>query len=95
MHAGLVPLPLASLSGQGLDEPLASERKLKQQDLERCSPVCSEVAPGLFVAGQEVAASLDTLRAHKITHILNCVGQIFTTPFSGDFEHLELRLRGE
>ena len=56
---------------------------------------CSEVADGLMVAGNSVAADLAILQRSRVSHILNCVGALLPCHFPNDFTYKVLYLQGE
>jgi hypothetical protein len=62
---------------------LLSESALKRRKFALFERDCSRVAEGLFVAGESVARSRALLAEKKITHVLNCVGQLYA-PFFAD-----------
>lgn len=94
-HAGALktPLDLGSLSPE--PDSGASELSQRQAELKRFQLRCSEVAPGIFVSGEQVAATKSILHRHGVTHVVNCISNIFHSRFPDDFTYLELALKGE
>lgn len=62
----------------------ATESQQRRQKYQFFEKHCSEVFNGLFVGGDYVARSLDILKQHKITHVLNCVGFMYKERFAND-----------
>jgi len=80
----------------GKDEPPVSESILKRNKLALFEKQCSKVCEGLYVSGEYVAKSRETLREHGITHIVNCVGAMYPEYFRGDgIQYRTLWLQGE
>ncbi|KAI8466485.1 MAG: hypothetical protein J3K34DRAFT_524485 [Monoraphidium minutum] len=79
-------LPQLDLNSVGAkaDEPPVSESILKRNKLALFEKQCSQVCEGLYVSGEWVAKSRDALRAHGITHVVNCVGAMYPEYFKGD-----------
>jgi hypothetical protein len=73
--------------GGGKDDPPLSESILKRNKLALFEKQCSKVCDGLYVSGEHVAKSRDTLRAHGITHVVNCVGAMYAEYFRSDGIH--------
>ena len=93
MCSGLKPLDLASLPGHDaspLNELQARRAKFAQYD-----QLCSEVADGLYVGSATVAQSKERLQEAGITHVVNCVGQIYPEWFAAELRYLTLVLMGE
>ena len=91
------PLVLPQLDlGARAAEPPASESILKRNKLALFEKQCSKVCEGLYVSGEHVAKSRETLRAHGITHVVNCVGAMYAEYFRGDgVQYRTLWLQGE
>uniref|UniRef100_A0A7S2WVL7 Uncharacterized protein n=1 Tax=Rhizochromulina marina TaxID=1034831 RepID=A0A7S2WVL7_9STRA len=86
------PLPIATgmnLAELTLEHPAGSppdaletvryqrtESQIKQNKLALCAPVCSSITPFLFVGGKVVAENREVLRAHGITHVVNCAAMV-------------------
>ncbi len=66
------------------DEGPPSESVLKRQKFAMYEKHCSKVAEGLYVSGEAVAKSLQLLRESGITHVVNCVGQLYPEYFKAD-----------
>ncbi len=71
------------------------ESRLKQDKLAKFEVLCSEVAPGICIGGEKVAADRQLLNASGITHIINCVGMIVPNYFPEHFTYHTLYLKGE
>jgi hypothetical protein len=56
---------------------------------------CSEVADGIFLGSDVVARNRETLRAAKITHVINCVGFLYPAYFKDELTYLVLYLQGK
>ncbi|KAJ6834624.1 protein-tyrosine-phosphatase MKP1 isoform X1 [Iris pallida] len=54
---------------------------------------CSKVADHIYVGGDSVARNRDILRAHGITHVLNCVGFVCPEYFKPDLVYKTLWLQ--
>ncbi|KAK9807267.1 hypothetical protein WJX73_005991 [Symbiochloris irregularis] len=89
--AGRGSLNLALLPSNAQQGPL-SERAVRRAKLKQFERHCSEVGPGLFVAGELVAADREILKAAGITHVINCIGHIFHNPFPEELTYLTLCL---
>ena len=50
------------------------EREAKLEKLRRFAPICSQICDRLYLGGDVVARSLETLREHRVTHVLNAAG---------------------
>lgn len=80
----------------GKDEPPVSESIMKRNKLALFEKQCSQVCEGLYVSGEYVAKSRETLRAHGITHVVNCVGAMYPEYFRSDgIQYRTLWLQGE
>ncbi|KAK9797391.1 hypothetical protein WJX73_002340 [Symbiochloris irregularis] len=89
--AGRGSLNLALLPSNAQQAP-QSERAVRRAKLKQFEHHCSEVGPGLFVAGELVAGDRDILRGAGITHVVNCIGHIFHNPFPEELTYLTLCL---
>ncbi|KAG1664329.1 hypothetical protein FOA52_011643 [Chlamydomonas sp. UWO 241] len=69
----LKTLDLAALPRD--DGPI-SETQVRREKYQFFEKQCSNIADGLYLSGDLVARSRETLRASGITHVLNCVGFI-------------------
>lgn len=89
-------LPQLDLNAVGQkDDPPVSESILKRNKLALFEKQCSKVCEGLYVSGEFVAKSREALRAHGITHIVNCVGAMYPEYFKGDgIQYRTLWLQG-
>lgn len=58
------------------DDGPVSETQLRRQKYAFFEKQCSRIEDGLFLSGDCVARSWDTLQANGVTHVLNCVGFI-------------------
>jgi hypothetical protein len=91
----LPQLDLGSVAPRG-EEDAPSESIMKRQKFALFEKQCSQVAEGLFVSGEFVAKSRDVLRAHGITHVVNCVGAMYPEFFKADgVQYKTLWLQGE
>ena len=71
-----------------------SESRMRRQKMAFFEKHCSEVAEGLCIAGDYVARSVDVLRAHGITHIVNCVGFLYQEYWRPEMAYKTLYLQG-
>lgn len=85
-------LNLAALEGRAIG---LSETQEKQARLTAFEPVCSEVAPGLFLGGMAVATDLGKMQESGITHVVNAIDHLQKNSFPELFEYLSLALNGE
>jgi hypothetical protein len=65
------------------DDGPPSETQLRRQKFAYFDKHCSEIEPGLFLAGDTVARNRAQLAEHGITHVVNCVGFICPEYFKG------------
>ncbi len=75
-------------------EDAPTESVLRRQKYLFFEKQCSEVAPGLFLAGDYVAKNRDILRANTISHVVNCVGFICKEYFKGELAYRTYFLQG-
>lgn len=77
------------------DDAQGGDRELqrRKERMAECDKECSRILPYLFVGGKTVAQNLATLRACRITHILNCVGFVCPEYFPNDFHYMTLWLQ--
>ncbi len=61
------------LSSSGTENSFSYFSSEKDQ-MRQFEHQCSEVSPALFMSGDSVAKSYETLAHHGITHVVNCVG---------------------
>lgn len=61
----------------------------KTQQLKHYRQVCSEVIPeAVYISSYQVASNLETLRKHRITHIVNTAGDICDNCFPDHFKYV-------
>lgn len=66
----------------------------KQLQLRHFRQVCSEVLPGtLFISSYQVASSLEALRRHQITHIVNAAADVCDNCFPEHFSYMTYYLK--
>ncbi|WIA18490.1 hypothetical protein OEZ85_009944 [Tetradesmus obliquus] len=58
--------------------------ELRRQKFAKFEMQCSKVAEGLYVSGAAVAQDRAILAAHGISHVVNCVGALYTEYFKDD-----------
>ena len=61
--------------------------------LEYYNEKISEMAPGVFVAGELVAKNKDLLKEYQITHIINCAGNVLDNFFPDEFKYKKFYLK--
>lgn len=103
------PVPRISTSGNHLQRPNLraldlkalpredgppSEGQLRRQKYLFFEKQCSEVAQGLFLAGDYVAKNRELLQQNRITHVVNCVGFICKEYFKGELDYRTYFLQG-
>jgi predicted protein tyrosine phosphatase len=67
---------------------------VKKIQLEQHRPVCSEVIKNaLFISSHVVAADLETLQRHGITHVVNTAADVCANHFPGHFHYLTYFLK--
>jgi protein-tyrosine phosphatase len=66
---------------EGMDTGPMTEIRARKDKLDACSKQASRIAAGLFVGGDVVAKDRDVLQAAKISHVINCVGQLYESYF--------------
>lgn len=71
-----------------------SETQLRRQKYLFFEKHCSEVAEGLYLAGDSVAKNRETLAACGISHVLNCVGFVCKEYFKEELDYKTLFLQG-
>lgn len=76
------------------DEGPPSETQLRRQKYQFFEKQCSEVAEGLFLAGDWVAKNREVLQEQRITHVVNCVGFICKEHFQGELDYKTYYLQG-
>lgn len=77
----LKTLDLAALPRE--DGPV-SETQLRRKKYQFYEKQCSQIEGGLYLSGDVVARSRETLREAGITHVLNCVGFICKEYFADE-----------
>lgn len=65
----------------------------KSQKIAAFGPICSQVYSHVFVGGKQVAMNVETLRNHRITHIINASSEVVPNAFEHEFDYLTLTLR--
>lgn len=70
-------LELDNIDAHSLDTGPTTEVRARKEKLNACSKQASMLAPGLFVGGDMVAKDRSILEASKISHVVNCVGQLY------------------
>ena len=81
-NRALQRLELSNIEAQhGLDAGPVTEIRARKEKLDACSKQASRIAAGLFVGGDVVAKDRDVLQAAKISHVINCVGQLYESYF--------------
>jgi len=66
----------------------------KQLQLKHFRQVCSEVLPGaLFISSFQVASELESLRRHRITHIVNTAADVCDSCFPDQFKYVTYYLK--
>lgn len=94
-HACLpAPSPSATPGLPKFEGP-PSETQLRRDKFKFYEVHCSQVAPGLFLAGDVVAKDREAITRHGITHVLNCVGFICKEYFQGELHYKTYYLQGE
>ncbi|KAI5065606.1 hypothetical protein GOP47_0020301 [Adiantum capillus-veneris] len=74
--------------------PLDSDTQLKRDKFAFYDKECSRVANyHIYLGSDAVAKNKDTLKAHGITHVLNCVGFVCPEYFKKDFFYKTLWLQ--
>lgn len=71
-----------------------SELQQRRNKFAQFETHCSEVGPGIFLSGDAVAKSRERLQAAGITHVVNCVGQLYPNYFAAELKYLKLHLMG-
>ncbi len=64
-----------------IDTGPMTEIRARKDKLDACSKQASRIATGLFVGGDVVAKDRGVLQAAKISHVINCVGQLYESYF--------------
>lgn len=82
------------LRGLGKDDT-PSEGQLRRQKLQYFDKHCSEVFDGLFLSGDNVAKSRETLAASGVTHVVNCVGFLCKEYFKDELTYKTYYLQGK
>ena len=86
-------LQLDNIDAHSLDTGPMTEIRARKDKLEACSKQASEIAPGLFVGGDVVAKDKEVLQGSKISHVINCVGQLHESYFENqEIQYLTLFL---
>ncbi|KXZ45392.1 hypothetical protein GPECTOR_55g298 [Gonium pectorale] len=75
------------------EDSVPSETQLRRQKFLFFEKHCSEVSPGLFLSGDYVAKSRETLQQAGVTHVLNCVGFICKEYFKDELTYKTLYLQ--
>lgn len=88
---GLRHLDLGSLPSS--EEGPQSELQARRTKFAQFEHVCSQVTPGVYLGGEYVATHQDVLEEAGITHVVNCVGQLYSNLFQ-DLKYYTLRLNG-
>jgi protein-tyrosine phosphatase len=84
-------IDLESLRSSG--ETQASELTIRREKFAHFEKHCTRVAPSVFVAGEAVARNLQTLKTHKITHVINCNAFVIPNLFEEHFTYKSLWLQ--
>ena len=86
---------LSSLDFSNLRTGVEADEKLrKEEKLAKFKDECSEIHPGLFVGGLEVAKNKALLEQMGITHIVNCVTSLLPNQFPNDYCYLNYDFPG-
>lgn len=75
---------------ENLDVRDTTRNELK---LEFYNDKISEMAPGVFVAGQSVAKNKSLLKDKGVTHIINCAGNVVDNCFPEEFKYTTFYLK--
>ncbi|BBN02983.1 hypothetical protein MPTK1_2g19810 [Marchantia polymorpha subsp. ruderalis] len=75
------------------DQSEPSELQLRRDKFAFFDKECSRVADHIYLGSDAVARNRETLRANKITHVLNCVGFMCREYFPEDLSYLTLWLQ--
>ena len=73
-------LELDNIDAHSLDHGDAgpvTEVRARKEKLAACSKQASRIAAGLFVGGDVAAKDVNILQASEISHVVNCVGQLY------------------
>jgi protein-tyrosine phosphatase len=73
------------------DDAPVTEIRARKAKMRASETRCSQLAPGLFVGGEVVAKSRSILLESNISHVINCVGQLYDSYFD-ELEYLKLYL---
>lgn len=76
------------------DDGPPSETQLRRQKYLYFEKHCSEVAQGLFLAGDYVAKNRELLQQNRVTHVVNCVGFVCKEYFKGELDYKTYYLQG-
>jgi hypothetical protein len=78
----LKTLDLKALPREDVSSP--SETQIRRAKYLFFEKQCSQVAEGIFLAGDAVAKQREVLRQNGVTHVVNCVGMLCKEYFKGD-----------
>jgi len=84
-----ISLNLSSINKEDVPK---SELQLRREKFAYFEKRCSKVEEGVYLGSDAVARNRETLRAEKITHVLNCAGHICFNYFEGELQYQTLWL---
>ena len=87
------PLRALDLGSLPRDDGPPTELRNKKEKLAFFDPQCTHVGGCLYVGGETVAKSLETLQKSGITHVINCVGYLYQSFYPDKFEYFTLYLQ--
>lgn len=93
---GLTRPNLRTLDLRGLqrDDGPPSETQQRREKYQYFDKHCSEVSAGLFLSGDTVARSRETLAQHRVTQVVNCVGFVCKDYFKDELQYRTYFLQG-
>ena len=81
-------MPVLELS----DTKEKTETNIKLDKLKLYAKRCSNIAPNIYLSGEEVAYDKSILLENQISHIINCAGTYCVNLFPNDFEYYTINL---
>ncbi len=94
LRFGCAVISSLDLSALPRDEGPPSELQARREKFAYFEKHCSEVSEGLFLGSDAVARSRETLRDARITHVVNCVGNLYPSYFKDELTYQTLFLQG-